>query len=86
MSVKLRLSRVGKHKVPFYRIVAIDSKKARDAKAIDIIGTYDALNSKLVTFNSELLDKGIKVGAQMSDSVKKIHRIFKKCGLESIKK
>jgi small subunit ribosomal protein S16 len=85
MSVRLRLSRIGKHKVPFYRIVAIDSKKARDSKAIDIIGTYDALNSKLVTFNTELFEKWLKVGAQMSDSVKKIHRIFKKHGLNNIK-
>ena len=41
MAVKLRLTRVGKNKQPQYRIVAADSRSARDGRFIQIIGTYN---------------------------------------------
>ena len=40
MSVKLRLSRVGKTKKPHYRIVAADTRSARDTNFLEILGTY----------------------------------------------
>ncbi len=43
MSVRLRLRRMGKKKQPFYRIVAIDSRAARDARYLENLGTYDPL-------------------------------------------
>jgi small subunit ribosomal protein S16 len=83
MSVRLRLTRIGKHKAPFYRIVAIDSRKARDAKPIETIGTYDALKSNLVTFNYEIFSKWISNGAEMSETVKKLLKLAKKQGFIS---
>ena len=80
MAVRLRLTRIGKHKSPFYRIVAIDSKKARDAKPLEIIGTYDALKSNMVTFNCEIFSKWVSCGAQMSESVRKLFKLAKKQG------
>ena len=40
MAVKLRLSRIGRKHLPYYRIVAIDSRKARDGRPIEIRGNY----------------------------------------------
>lgn len=41
MAVKLRLTRTGRHKDPFYRIVAADSRYARDGRCIEQIGYFD---------------------------------------------
>jgi small subunit ribosomal protein S16 len=38
--LKIRLTRMGAKKRPFYRIVAVDSSKARDGKFIDVLGWY----------------------------------------------
>ena len=43
MSVSLRMTRLGKHKQPFFRVVAVDSRKPRDGKYIELIGTFDVL-------------------------------------------
>ena len=43
MAVKMRLTRLGDKKSPFYRIVVVDSRKARDGQYVDLIGTYDPL-------------------------------------------
>lgn len=81
MAVRIRLARVGRKHVPMYRVVAIDKKKKRDGQALDIIGTYNALNGTLIQFHEDLYDKWIKCGAQPSDTVKKVYGIFKKKGL-----
>ena len=77
MSVKIRLSRIGKKNAPFSRIVAIDSRKKRDGEFLEDLGTYDMLNSKLVHFHEERINYWISVGAQPSETVKKLHRMFK---------
>ena len=43
--VKIRLQRQGKKKAPFYHIVVADSRKARDGKIIEQIGTYDPMTN-----------------------------------------
>ena len=40
MALKMRLTRMGDKKSPFYRIVVVDSRKARDGEYVDLIGTY----------------------------------------------
>ncbi|NLI29178.1 MAG: 30S ribosomal protein S16 [Nitrospiraceae bacterium] len=39
--VKIRLTRMGKHKKPFYRMIVADAKSRRDGPFIEILGTYD---------------------------------------------
>lgn len=78
MPVKLRLSRVGKKHAPFYRIIAVDGRKKRDGACLEDLGTYDALNSKLVTFHEERVNYWLSVGAVPTDVVKKIHKGHKK--------
>lgn len=81
MSVRIRLSRVGRKKVPFFRIVAIDSRKARDGKALDILGTYNELTGQIVNFDISKLDMWVKRGAEVLNSVKKIQKKYNKASL-----
>ena len=39
--VKIRLTRMGDHKSPFYRIIVADSRSPRDGRFIEVLGTYD---------------------------------------------
>lgn len=69
----LRLTRVGAKKKPFYRIVALDSKKKRDGKVLDILGYYDPKKeSDKAHIDMEKFNAWIKKGAQTSDIVKNI--------------
>ena len=45
MAVVLRLSRLGKHKSPVYRIVAADKQAKRDGRFLQVVGTYNTLNN-----------------------------------------
>jgi small subunit ribosomal protein S16 len=73
MSVKLRLTRVGKTKQPHYRIVAADSRSARDGRFLDIVGNYhpQAEPSALTVDNAKAI-KWLQQGAQPSERVKKL--------------
>jgi small subunit ribosomal protein S16 len=73
MAVALRMSRQGKKKSPFYRIVAADKRKARDGKFIELLGTYHPV-TKVLTLDNERYEKWMKVGAQPSGSLAAIVR------------
>ncbi|MCI8291113.1 MAG: 30S ribosomal protein S16 [Clostridia bacterium] len=73
MMVKIRLQRVGKKKAPFYHIVVADSRRARDGRIIEQIGTYDPMTEpSTVVLNKELVEKWIKNGAKPTDTVKRL--------------
>jgi small subunit ribosomal protein S16 len=78
MAVKIRLARLGKKHVPFFRVVAIDSRKKRDGAFLEDLGTYDALNSTLVRFDAEGINSWIAKGAVVVDSVKRLQKLHKK--------
>lgn len=78
MAVALRLSRIGKKHVPFFRVVAVDSRKKRDGEFLEDLGTYDALKGAFVRFNEERFNAWIAQGAQVSVTVKKLQKKFKK--------
>lgn len=71
MAVALRMSRQGKKKSPFYRIVAADKRKARDGKFIELLGTYHPI-TKVLKLDQAKYDKWLKVGAQPSGTLKAI--------------
>lgn len=71
--VVIRLTRKGRKKVPFYRIVAADSRMPRDGRFLENLGTYDPIK-KEVKMNLERVDHWVKVGAKMSDTVAKLHK------------
>ena len=72
--VKLRLTRLGRKKVPFYRIAAMEALTARDGKAIAYVGTYIPLveADKQVTLDEEKIMKLLQNGAQPTETVKSI--------------
>lgn len=71
MSVKIRMTRIGRHKDPIYRIVASDSRFARDGRYAEQVGYFDPATNK-VHLEEELIMKWLKAGATPSDSIKTI--------------
>ena len=72
MSVRIRMTRLGRKHRPFYRIVVIDRQKAREGKAIEEVGHYDPMvkdKSARVKLNMERIDYWKSVGALPSDRV-----------------
>lgn len=68
--VKLRLTRMGAAKAPFYRIVAMDSRKARDGKYIDQIGFYNPVSEpKQIVIDADKAKEWLANGAQPTDTV-----------------
>lgn len=78
MAVKIRLSRIGKKHVPFYRIVAVDSRSKRDGAFLEDLGTYDTLKSSMVTLNAERINYWLSVGAIPTDSFTKVHKVYQR--------
>lgn len=85
MSVRIRLSRIGRKKKPFYRLIVVDGRKKRDGAYIANIGTYDALKTKLVMFNEDLYKGWVSKGAQPTDTAKKLYALYKKSGVSGAK-
>lgn len=70
MSVKIRLTRRGAKKKPFYRIVVSDSRSPRDGRLIEQLGTYDPKSaSGGVKIDKERLEKWLKQGAIPTQTV-----------------
>ncbi len=78
--VKLRLKKMGSKKRPYYRIVVQDSRKPRDGATVEELGVYHPIEAadKQLSFNEERAKYWLSVGAQASDTVKKL---FNKKGL-----
>jgi small subunit ribosomal protein S16 len=73
MAVALRMSRQGKKKSPFYRIVAADKRCARDGRFIELLGTYHP-TTKVLKIDLEKYVKWIAVGAQPSGTLAAVVR------------
>lgn len=73
MAVKMRMTRIGGKKSPFYRIVVIEGRKARDGAYVDLIGTYDPLtNPPTIKLDAEKAKHWISCGVTPSDTVRDI--------------
>ncbi len=69
--VKIRLTRMGAKKNPFYRVVVADSRYPRDGRFIEEIGTYDPLaNPSRFTVDRDKVKQWMASGAQPTDTVK----------------
>jgi small subunit ribosomal protein S16 len=70
MPVRLRLTRKGAKKRPFYRIVAADSEAPRDGRFLEVLGYYDPLKDPAqVQMDEDKVRKWIQRGAKVSDTV-----------------
>ena len=73
MAVRIRLTRLGRKKKPFYRIIVADSERARDGKFLDILGTYDPLQDPaVIKLDNEKLQDWLGRGALPSTTVKSL--------------
>jgi small subunit ribosomal protein S16 len=76
MSLKIRLSRGGAKKRPFYRIVVADSRMPRDGRFIEKLGTFDPLRPKddatRLVLDAEKATAWIAKGAQPTDRVARL--------------
>ncbi|MGH2429562.1 MAG: 30S ribosomal protein S16 [Candidatus Limnocylindria bacterium] len=76
MAVRIRLTRVGATKRPSYRVIAIDKRRARDGRALEILGFYDPLTEPAtVRLETDKIKAWIGNGAQPSETVVKLMRI-----------
>ena len=73
MAVAIRMSRQGKKKSQFYRIVAADKRCARDGRFIELLGTYHP-TTKVLKLDQERYQKWISVGAQPSGTLAAVVR------------
>ena len=75
MAVHLRLTRMGRHKRPFYRVVAVDSRSRRDGRYIETVGTHDPLPDPAVTnLKPDRVLDWLQKGAQPSVTVRTLLR------------
>jgi small subunit ribosomal protein S16 len=75
LSVAIRLTRVGATKRPAYRVIAIDKRRSRDGRALEILGFYDPLTEPAtVQLETDRIKAWIGKGAQPSDMVVRLMR------------
>lgn len=75
MAVKLRLMRMGKKKQPTYRVVAADSRAARNGGFIEIVGTYQPRQEpSAIKIDDEKALKWLRNGAKPTETVEKLLR------------
>jgi small subunit ribosomal protein S16 len=69
----IRLARFGAKKKPTYRVVVIDKERARDSKALEVVGTYNPIaKPAAVRLNHDRIAHWMKNGAQPSDTVARL--------------
>ncbi len=71
MAVKMRLTRMGDKKSPFYRIVIVDSRKARDGEYIEKVGHYNPMSNPVeLLINKEKAQDWLSKGVQPTETVR----------------
>ncbi len=73
MAVRIRLTRLGRKKKPFYRIIVADSERARDGRFLDVVGTYDPLQEPAaIKIDDKKLQEWLGKGALPTTTVKSL--------------
>jgi len=76
VAVKIRLTRMGKIRAPFYRVVVADSRTRRDGRAIEQIGIYQPTrNPSVIEIDSDRAQYWLSVGAQPTDQVRNLLKL-----------
>ncbi len=70
--MRIRLFRTGTTKRPSYRIVAMDQRRKRQGRVLEVLGTYQPRLDNQVTLKLESLDRWLSEGAQQTDTVRNI--------------
>lgn len=73
MAVKIRLTRMGSKKRPFYRIVAMDAQARRDGRALEILGYYNPMTDPIqLKIDQDMLAKWLGQGAEPTETVRSL--------------
>lgn len=73
MAVQIRLSRLGRKNLPFYRLVAADKAARRDGRFLEVLGTVNPVGAKEgVELKQDRIKYWLSVGAQCSDTANQI--------------
>ena len=76
--VRIRLKRTGRHKQAYYRIVAVDSRKKRDGKVLEVIGHYDPkADEDKISVKTERYTYWLKCGAKPTETVESLVKKYK---------
>lgn len=79
MAVKLRLTRMGSKKRPFYRIVAMNSCDRRDGRPLEFLGYYNPqTNPADIKIDLEKIEKWLAIGAKPTDTVGSLLKQYRK--------
>ncbi|MEN0068505.1 MAG: 30S ribosomal protein S16 [Myxococcota bacterium] len=71
--VRIRLTRKGAKKRPFYRMVAADSRSPRDGRFLEMLGYYDPMREPMtIHLKLDRIDHWLSVGAQPSETAQKL--------------
>jgi small subunit ribosomal protein S16 len=71
--LKIKLSRIGKKDMPYYRIIVSEARSKRNGKYIDLIGTYNPMvNPKVIDIDNQKYSSWIAKGAQPTQTVKSL--------------
>ena len=74
----IRLSRIGKKKKPYYRVVVIEKPRPRNGRVVELVGTYDPLKKPAeLKLDHERIKHWLGVGAQPSDTGRSFIRLQK---------
>jgi small subunit ribosomal protein S16 len=69
----IRLARRGARKQPYYRVVVIEKERARDGRAIEVVGTFNPrTNPESVELKRDRIQYWVSKGAQMSPTVSRL--------------
>ena len=69
----IRLSRIGKPKQPYYRVVVIEKERARNGRPVEVVGTYNPrTNPATFDLKRERITYWVSKGAQLSERVGKL--------------
>lgn len=69
----IRMARFGAKKKPTYRLVVIDKERARNSRAVEVVGHYNPVSKpKQLLIKHDRLEYWVKTGAQMSDTVARL--------------
>ncbi len=73
MAVKIRLRRVGRKKIPTYRVVVADIRSPRDGRFLEIVGQYNPVsNPPVININMDKVNAWIKKGAKPTEKVRSL--------------
>ena len=76
MAVRIRLTRIGAHKQPAYRVVVADARSARDSRSIETIGHYNPRSEPIdLVIDAEKAKAWLAKGAQPSDTVLRLLKV-----------